>query len=62
VNVLVFISFFAWGMSWKNPLRTEDERWTGRGNGNGNGNGHGNGNGNGHGNGDGKGAVRGAGS
>jgi len=45
VNVLVFISFYAWGVSWRHPLRIEDVRWAGRQNGNGNGNG---GPGNGH--------------
>ena len=44
VNVLVFISFYAWGVSWRHPLRTEDARWAEHQNGNGNGNG-----GNGHG-------------
>ncbi len=45
VNVLVFISFYAWGVSWRNPMRAEDARWAGRQNGNGNGNGNGGGNG-----------------
>ncbi len=47
VNVLVFISFYAWGVSWWHPLRVEDVRWARRQNGNGNGNGNGNDDGNG---------------
>jgi hypothetical protein len=42
VNVLVFISFYAWGVSWWHPLRVEDVRWAKRQNSNGNGNGNGN--------------------
>jgi hypothetical protein len=48
VNVLVFISFYAWGVSWWHSLRVEDVRWAKRQNGNGNGNGDHAGNGNGH--------------
>jgi hypothetical protein len=38
VNVLVFVSFYSWGVSWHHPLRHEDRVWARRqGDGNGNG-------------------------
>jgi len=41
VNVLVFVSFYSWGVSWHHPMRMEDRKWARRqgdgGNGNGNG-------------------------
>jgi hypothetical protein len=40
VNVLVFISFYAWGVSWRHPMREEDVRWVGRSDSNGNRNGN----------------------
>ena len=39
VNVLVFISFYAWGVSWQHALREEEASWARRHGGNGNGNG-----------------------
>ncbi len=39
VNVLVFVSFYSWGVSWHHPLRAEDRDWTRRGESGGNGNG-----------------------
>lgn len=33
LNVLVFIAFYSWGMSWRHGLRQEDTRWENGGNG-----------------------------
>ena len=38
MNVLVFVSFYSWGVSWHHPMRHEDRVWARRqGNGGGNG-------------------------
>ena len=39
VNVLVFVSFYSWGVSWHHPMRLEDRKWARRQGEGGNGNG-----------------------